>query len=66
MPLNFAVNYVNIPCVIDGDTEFGEAVNVLRMVNGMEKAGITGVHIEDRIAFFALHINKIQLSFRAK
>ncbi|MGR3318323.1 MAG: methylisocitrate lyase [Candidatus Anammoxibacter sp.] len=44
----YIVNAVNIPCIIDGDTGFGEAVNVMRMVKGLESAGIAGVHIEDQ------------------
>lgn len=44
----YIVNSVNIPCIIDGDTGFGEAVNVMRMVKGLEKIGIAGVHIEDQ------------------
>ena len=44
----YIVNAVNIPCIIDGDTGFGEAVNVMRMVKGLERIGISGVHIEDQ------------------
>ncbi len=45
----YIADAINIPCVIDGDTGFGEAVNVTRMVKGFERAGIAGVHIEDQI-----------------
>lgn len=44
----YIVNAVNIPCLIDGDTGFGESVNVMRMVNIFERIGIAGVHIEDQ------------------
>lgn len=44
----YIVNAVNIPCLIDGDTGFGETVNVMRMVNSLEGIGISGVHIEDQ------------------
>ena len=44
----YIINAVNIPCVVDGDTGFGEAVNVMRMVKGLEGIGAAGVHIEDQ------------------
>ncbi|GMR05072.1 MAG: methylisocitrate lyase [Thermodesulfobacteriota bacterium] len=39
---------VKVPCVVDGDTGFGEALNVMRMVEGLERIGAAGVHIEDQ------------------
>ncbi len=45
----YIANAVNIPCIIDGDTGFGEAVNVMRMINGLERVGVSGVHIEDQV-----------------
>lgn len=45
---SYIVDSVNIPSVIDGDTGFGETVNVMRMVRGFEGIGIAGVHIEDQ------------------
>ncbi|MDP6626016.1 MAG: methylisocitrate lyase [Nitrospinota bacterium] len=44
----YIVNAVNIPCIVDGDTGFGEVVNVIRMVKGFENMGAAGVHIEDQ------------------
>jgi methylisocitrate lyase len=44
----YIINAVNIPCIVDGDTGFGEAVNVMRMVKGLESIGAAGVHIEDQ------------------
>lgn len=44
----YITNAVNIPCIIDGDTGFGETVNVMRMVKGLEGIGAAGVHIEDQ------------------
>lgn len=45
---SYIASSVNIPCIIDGDTGFGEAVNVMRMVKELERIGIAGVHIEDQ------------------
>lgn len=44
----YIINAVNIPCIVDGDTGFGEAVNVMRMIKGLESIGTAGVHIEDQ------------------
>jgi methylisocitrate lyase len=40
---------VNVPVVVDGDTGFGEAVNVARTVAEMEAAGVSAVHFEDQV-----------------
>ena len=45
---SYIINAVNIPCIVDGDTGFGETVNVMRMVKGLEGIGAAGVHIEDQ------------------
>ncbi len=45
---DYIINAVNIPCIVDGDTGFGEAINVAKMVNGLEEIGAAGVHIEDQ------------------
>lgn len=45
---SYIINAVNIPCIVDGDTGFGEAVNVMRMIKGLESIGTAGVHIEDQ------------------
>lgn len=46
---SYITNAVNIPCIADGETGFGESVNVVRMVEEMERIGAAGVHIEDQI-----------------
>lgn len=38
-----------LPLVVDGDTGYGEALNVMRMVRELEAAGAAAVHIEDQI-----------------
>ncbi|HVP11736.1 MAG TPA: methylisocitrate lyase [Phycisphaerae bacterium] len=40
---------VNVPVVVDGDTGFGEAVNVARTVAEMEAAGVSAIHFEDQV-----------------
>ncbi|MFQ5686598.1 MAG: methylisocitrate lyase [Candidatus Scalindua sp.] len=44
----YIIDAVDIPCIIDGDTGFGEAINVVRMIKEMEGLGVGGVHIEDQ------------------
>ncbi|GMQ80004.1 MAG: methylisocitrate lyase [Thermodesulfobacteriota bacterium] len=44
----FITRAVDIPCIVDGDTGFGEPLNVIRMVEGLENIGAAGVHIEDQ------------------
>lgn len=39
-----------IPCIADGDTGYGNAVNVKRTVKGYAQAGMAGIMIEDQIA----------------
>ena len=38
-----------LPVMVDGDTGFGEALNVMHMVRAFEDAGAAAVHIEDQI-----------------
>ena len=38
-----------LPVLVDGDTGFGEALNVMHMVRAFEYAGAAAVHIEDQI-----------------
>lgn len=45
----YIIDAVDIPCIIDGDTGFGEAINVMRMIKEMEGLGAGGVHIEDQV-----------------
>ena len=40
---------VDIPIIADCDTGFGNALNVMRMVQDYEKAGIAGICIEDNV-----------------
>lgn len=41
---------VQIPVIGDGDTGYGNAVNVKRTVRGYQQAGFAGVMIEDQVA----------------
>ena len=38
-----------LPLVVDGDTGYGEALNVMRVVRELELAGAAALHIEDQI-----------------
>lgn len=46
---NFA-NAVNIPVICDGDTGFGNAINVMRTVRLYEQAGAAAIQLEDQVA----------------
>jgi 2-methylisocitrate lyase-like PEP mutase family enzyme len=39
-----------IPCIADGDTGYGNAINVKRTVFGYARAGMAGIMIEDQVA----------------
>lgn len=39
---------VDLPIVVDGDTGFGNALNVMRTVRGFEKAGASMIQLEDQ------------------
>ncbi len=39
-----------IPCIADGDTGYGNSVNVKRTVFGYGRAGMAGIMIEDQVA----------------
>src|SRR5215213_8016248 len=41
-------NAVDIPLLVDGDTGFGNALNIGRTVRLMERAGAAGIQIEDQ------------------
>ena len=41
---------LSIPCIGDGDTGYGNAVNVKRTVRGYSRAGLAGIMIEDQVA----------------
>ena len=38
-----------LPVLVDGDTGYGEALNVMNMVRSFEDAGAAAVHIEDQL-----------------
>ena len=40
---------VDLPLLVDADTGFGNAVNVVRTVKQLEKAGASGVQLEDQV-----------------
>ncbi len=40
---------VRIPLIADGDTGYGNALNVVRTVREYEKAGAAAIHIEDQV-----------------
>jgi methylisocitrate lyase len=39
----------SLPLLVDGDTGYGEALNVMHMVRAFEDAGAAAVHIEDQL-----------------
>ena len=39
-----------LPVISDADTGFGEALNVMRTVIEMERAGLAGIHLEDQVS----------------
>lgn len=41
---------VNVPVIADGDTGYGNAVNVRRTVREYEKAGVACIQLEDQVA----------------
>ena len=43
------VDAVDVPVVVDADTGYGNAVNVVRTVRVWEQAGVAGLHLEDQV-----------------
>jgi methylisocitrate lyase len=43
------VQAAGLPVLVDGDTGYGEALNVMHMVRSFEEAGAAAVHIEDQL-----------------
>lgn len=43
------VRATGLPLLVDGDTGYGEALNVMRLVHELETIGVAAVHIEDQI-----------------
>ena len=39
----------HLPIIVDGDTGYGEALNVMRLVRDLEEAGAAAVQLEDQI-----------------
>jgi 2-methylisocitrate lyase-like PEP mutase family enzyme len=39
---------IDLPLIADGDTGYGNPINVRRMVRGYERAGAAAVHVEDQ------------------
>jgi methylisocitrate lyase len=44
-----AVRAADLPLLVDGDTGYGEALNVMHMVRCFEDAGAAAVHLEDQL-----------------
>ena len=47
---NNICNAINIPMIVDGDTGYGNAMNVRRTLKECTKAGCAGILIEDQLA----------------
>jgi isocitrate lyase len=41
---------VELPVMVDADTGYGNAINVIRAVQNFEAAGVAGLHIEDQVS----------------
>jgi methylisocitrate lyase len=54
-----------LPVLVDGDTGYGEALNVMHMVRSFEDAGAGAVHIEDQVLSKKCgHLNDKRLATR--
>ena len=42
------VDVLKIPLIADADTGYGNELNVIRTIREYEKAGVSGVHVEDQ------------------
>ena len=49
----------NIPCIGDGDTGYGNAVNVKRTIHGYGQAGMACVMIEDQVQPKVVSVNAL-------
>ncbi|MFB6490844.1 MAG: methylisocitrate lyase [Thermoproteus sp. AZ2] len=47
--VSYIADAVDIPLIVDIDTGYGEALNVVRAVRAFERAGAAGVQIEDQV-----------------
>lgn len=43
------VRSAGLPLLVDGDTGYGETLNIMNMVRAFEEAGAAAVHIEDQV-----------------
>jgi len=44
------VDVTSIPIVVDADTGFGNAINVVRTVKELERAGVSAIQLEDQVS----------------
>ena len=42
-------NAVSVPVIADGDTGYGNAMNLMRTIREFEAAGVAAIHVEDQI-----------------
>lgn len=47
--VKYICDAVNIPVIADGDTGFGNAINLIRTVKEFEKAGVSAIQLEDQV-----------------
>ncbi len=47
--IKYITQAVDLPCIADADTGFGEVVNVFRTVQELESIGLAGMHMEDQL-----------------
>ena len=45
----YIANAVQVPCICDADTGFGEIWQVMRTVRTYEREGLAGLHLEDQV-----------------
>ena len=45
----YIANAVQVPCICDADTGFGEIWQVMRTVRAYEREGLAGLHLEDQV-----------------
>jgi len=48
--IGLTVEAVGLPVIADGDTGYGNAINVIRTVREYEKSGVAAFHIEDQVS----------------
>ena len=50
---NNICNAIDIPMIVDGDTGYGNAMNVRRTLKECSKAGCAGILIEDQLVYLS-------------